>query len=431
MELLTIDRKIAPPIVDAVNFHLELKPYEKNTLDNGVPVYAINAGAEEVLLVEMVFFSGNSFEEKNLVAAATNFLLRNGTSKKKALEINEHFEYYGSFMNRACYNETATLTLHCLNKHISELLPVVEELITDSIFPEEELAIFKQNQKQRLSVSLKKPEFVAGRLIDSYLYGEKHPYGKYTTHEEYDALNREELISFHNKYYRNGNCIIFTAGKLPAGLFELLNKHFGKLPLGNNFQKPLHPVSSTKKPGEKFRVINDVNGVQGSIRIAREFPNRHHPDFQKVMVLNNILGGYFGSRLMSNIREDKGYTYGIHSYLQDHIQQSAWLVSTEAGKDVCEAAIHEIYKEMKRLQDEPVSEEELQLVRNYMMGSILGDLDGPFHIIARWKNYILNNLDETYFYSAMNTIRTVSAGELQQLAKKYLNPEAFYELVVQ
>jgi zinc protease len=430
MELLTVDRKIAPPIVDAVNFHLELKPYEKFTLDNDVPVYAINAGAEEVMSVEIVFFAGNSFEEKNVVAAATNFLLKNGTSKKKAFQINEHFEYYGSFLNRACYNETSTLTLHCLNKHIGELLPVVEELIIDSIFPEEELAIFKQNQKQRLSVSLKKSEFVASRLIDSYIYGEKHPYGKYSSHAEYDALNREELISFYNKYYKNGSCVIFTAGKLPPGLFELLNKHFGKLTFGNNFQKPLHQISSTKKAGEKFRITNDENGVQGSIRIAREFPNRHHPDFLKVMVLNNIFGGYFGSRLMANIREDKGYTYGIHSFLQDHIHQSGWLVSTEAGKDVCEAAISEVYKEMKRLQDEPVGEDEMQLVRNYMMGSILGDLDGPFHIIARWKNYVLNDLNGDYFYNAINTIRTVSPEELQQLAKKYLNPEDFYELVV-
>lgn len=430
MELLTVDRKKAPPIIDAVNFHLELKPYEKFTLDNGVPVYAINAGAEDVMMVELVFFAGNSFEEKNVVAAATNFLLKNGTSKKKAFQINEHFEYYGSFLNRACYNETSTLTLHCLNKHISELLPVVEELITDSTFPEEELAIFKQNQKQRLSVSLKKSEFVAGRLIDSYIYGEKHPYGKYSSHAEYDALNRDELISFYNKYYRHGNCVIFTAGKLPAGLFELLNKHFGKLLFGNNFQKPLHKISSTKKPGEKFRITNDENGVQGSIRIARDFPNRHHPDFLKVMVLNNIFGGYFGSRLMSNIREDKGYTYGIHSFLQDHIQQSGWLVSTEAGKDVCEAAIAEIYKEMKRLQDEPIGEDEMQLVRNYMMGSILGDLDGPFHIIARWKNYVLNELDGNYFYNAINTIRTVSPEDLQHLAKKYLNPDEFYELIV-
>ena len=430
METLTVDRKIAPPIIDAVNFHLELKNYEKFILDNGVPVYAINAGAEEVMMVDMVFFAGNSFEEKNLVAATTNFLLKNGTSKKKAFQINEHFEYYGSFLNRACYNETSTITLHCLNKHINELLPVVEELITDSVFPEEELAIFKQNQKQRLSVSLKKCEFVASRFIDSYLYGEKHPYGKFTSHAEYDALNREELIAYFDKYYRNGNCMIFASGKLPAGLFQLLNKHFGKLSLGNNFQKPFHEVSSTKKPGEKSRISNDPNGVQGAIRIARPFPNRHHPDFQKVMVLNNIFGGYFGSRLMSNIREDKGYTYGIHSYIQDHIQQSAWLISTEAGKDVCQATIEEVYKEMKRLCDEPIGERELQLVRNYMIGIILGDLDGPFHIIARWKNYILNGLDASYFYKAIETIRTVSAEELQELAKKYLNQDEFYELVV-
>ena len=133
---------------------------------------------------------------------------------------------------------------------------------------------------------------------------------------------------------------------------------------------------------------------------------------------------------MSNIREDKGYTYGIHSFLHNHVQRSAWMVSTEAGKDVCEATIAEVYKEMKDLREELVDEEELLLVRNYMMGSILGELDGPFQIIARWKNIILNDLTEQYFYDSINTIKTVSAEEIQQLAQKYLNPEEFYELVV-
>jgi predicted Zn-dependent peptidase len=170
--------------------------------------------------------------------------------------------------------------------------------------------------------------------------------------------------------------------------------------------------------------------VQGSIRIARPFPNRHHPDFMKAMVLNTVFGGFFGSRLMSNIREDKGYTYGIHSYVQNHIHQSAWMISTDAGKDVCEATIEEVYKEMKLLREDLVDDEELLLVRNYLIGTILGDLDGPFHIMGRWKNLILNNLTDDYFYRSIETIKTITADELRELAKKYLNPEQFYELVV-
>ncbi|MBI3139069.1 MAG: insulinase family protein [Sphingobacteriales bacterium] len=424
---MTIDRKQAPPIVDAVNFHLNLKPCQQFTLQNGVPVYAVDAGAEEVMLLEWVFFAGNSQEEQNLVAATTNFLLRNGTAKRTAFQINEHFEYYGAYLNRSCYNETATITLHCLTKHVAELLPVVKELITESTMPSEELAIYQQNMKQRLKVNLKKSDFVAGRLIDAYLYGEKHPYGKYSSAEEFDALERDQLLHFYNQYYTQGKLILFVAGKLPVNLESLLNQQFGDLPnqAVEVKQTALQPVTQ-----KKFRITNDPNGVQGSIRIARSFPNRHHPDFLKVQVLNALFGGFFGSRLMSNIREDKGYTYGIHSFLHNHIQHSSWMVSTEAGKDVCEATIGEVYKEMKGLRDEPVGEEELLLVRNYLMGSILGDLDGPFQIIGRWKNIVLHGLTEQYFYDSIRTIKTISAEELQALAEKYLQPEEFFELVV-
>ncbi|MEO7982670.1 MAG: pitrilysin family protein [Bacteroidota bacterium] len=421
------DRKQAPEIVDAVNFDLRLKRADKYILDNGVEVYAVNAGAEEVLSFEWVFFAGNWQEEQNLVAATANFLLRNGTSKRSAFQVNDHFEYYGSYLNRSCHNETASITLHCLTKHVKELLPVVKELITDSVMPQEELDIYKQNMKQRLKVSLQKSEFIANRLIDVYLFGEKHPYGKFSTAEEFDALNREQLLAFYKQYYQQGKLILFVAGKLPADIETVLNKNFGDLLTATNASKEIsvHPASE-----KKYRVTNDAKGVQGSIRLARPFPNRHHPDFLKTQLLNALFGGFFGSRLMSNIREDKGYTYGIHSHLQNHMHESAWMISTEAGKDVCEATIAEVYKEMKDLREELVDEEELLLVRNYMMGGILGDLDGPFHIIARWKNIVLHNLTEQYFYDSINTIKTVSAEELQQLAQKYLQPEEFYELVV-
>ena len=422
-----IDRNLAPEIVDAVDFDLRLKPYQKYILKNGVEVYAINAGAEEVMMVEWVYYAGDWYEEKTLVAATTNFMLKNGTSKKTAFQVNEHFEYYGAYLNRASYNETSTITLHTLSRHIDKLLPVVREMLTDSVFPEQELATYKKIMQQRLSVNLLKCDFVAHRMIDACLYGEQHPYGRYSRFEDYDAISREQILEFYRRYYQQGKFIIFTAGKLPANLEDFLNQNFGDLP-NNKIQSIGHSASPAAE--KKQRIQNDPNGVQGAIRIARPFPNRHHPDFLKVQVLNSLLGGFFGSRLMSNIREEKGYTYGIHSFIQNHIQQSAWMISTEAGRDVCEATIKEVYHEMQKLRDELVDEDELLLVRNYMMGSILGDLDGPFHIISRWKNIILNDLDEKYFYDSINTIKTITAEEVKQMAEKYLRPDEFYELVV-
>ena len=424
-----LNRKTAPSIIDAVKFKLNLKPYDLFTLDNGIPVYTINAGAQEVIQVELVLYAGNWYEQNKGVAAATNYMLKNGTTNRSAFQLNEDFEYYGAYSTRGCNNETATVSLHTLTKHLDKLLPVMNDMLTNVTFLEEELEIYKQNVRQRLAVNLQKAEFVAGRLIDAYLFGEHHPYGTYSNVEDVDALNVEQLRSFYQKYYLTGQCAIFVSGQLPANLQQQLNENFGKLTLSKPTFK-VNDIKATPAIEKKYRIHNDAKAVQGAIRIATDFPNRHHPDFKKIMVLNNVFGGFFGSRLMSNIREEKGYTYGIYSYLQNNMQQSAWLVSTEAGKDVCEATIEEVYKEMKLLREEKIGEEELLLVRNYMMGSILGDLDGPFQIMAKWKNIILNNLDEKYFYESIDAIRDTSAEELMALANKYLQPKNFYELVV-
>ncbi|MEI8058949.1 MAG: pitrilysin family protein [Ferruginibacter sp.] len=424
-----LNRTVSPPIKDAIEFDLKLKPYVQFTLDNGIPVYVVDAGTQEVLQMEMVFYAGNWFEQQQLVAGATNYLLKNGTHSKSAFQINEEFDYYGAHCNRNCFNETAVISLSALSKYLDKLLPVIKEIITDASFSEEELNTYKQNSKQRLSVSLKKSEFVAARLIDAYVYGEKHPYGVYTNATDIDALNTTLLKDFYKQYYVNGQCVIFVSGKIPADLQQQLNNNFGALTIS----KPtflVNNIAVAPATEKKYQIQNDAEGVQSSIRIARPFPNRHHPDFMKIMVLNTLFGGYFGSRLMSNIREDKGYTYGIHSYVQNHLQQSAWLISTEAGKDVTAATIEEIYKEMKLLREELVDDEELLTVRNYLIGTILGDLDGPFQIMGRWKNLILNNLDDQYFHNSIQTIKTISAEELRELAKKYLNPEDFYELIV-
>jgi len=425
----TLDRTQAPHIKDAIEFHLHLKPYQKMVLDNGVEVYTIDAGIEDLLQLEWVFFSGNWYEEQNGIAAATNHLLKNGTTAKSAFEINDHFDYYGAYLNRSCYNETATISLHTLNRHLPELLPVVSEIIMEASFPAQELEIYQQNMKQRLEVNLLKCDFVANRKIDECLYGLNHPYGKYSTAETYNLLKPESLRQFHQQYYKNGRCIMFVAGKLPSDIYQQLNTNFGKLPIHARTSVEItHPiVRATEK---KYNIVNDPNGVQAAIRIARPSINRLHPDFTKAQVLNTIFGGFFGSRLMSNIREDKGYTYGIHSFFQNHLSESAWMISTEAGKDVLEATIKEVYYEMQVLREELVEDDELLLVKNYLIGTVLGDLDGPFQIIGRWKNIILNNLTGAYFDNSIQTIKDITPKDIQEMAEKYLKPEEFYELVV-
>jgi len=423
------DRKVSPPIKDAIDYHISLKKPEIFKLDNGVTVYNIHAGTERVVQLEWVFKAGNWYEKKNNVAAAANFLLKNGTTKHNAYEINEYVDFYGAYLNRTCYNETASITLHCLSHHLEQLLPMVREILTDAVLPDQELQIFKQNMKQKLSVNLRKCDFVAGRKIDALLFGEKHPYGIYSELADYDALNREELLKHYHHYYRNGYCTVFSAGILPDNYAVLMNQYFGDLPLNTRLLEEVeHDI--IKDPQQKWNILNDPDGVQPAIRIARPFPTRKHPDFPKVQVLNAVFGGFFGSRLMTNIREDKGYTYGIYSFLVNHIHAGAWMISTEAGRDVAAATVNEVYHEMQQLREKPVDQEELLLVKNYLIGTLLGDLDGPFQIIGRWKNLILNDLDERFFYHSVDTIKTIGSKELQELANQYLQPDQFHELVV-
>lgn len=424
-----LNRSHAPSIKDAIEYHIELKKPDQFKLDNGVEVYNVQAGTEEVVQIEWVFKAGNWFEEKKLVASAANFLMKNGTSKKSAYEINEFVDFYGAYLNRSCYNETAVVTLHCLTRQLEYLLPLVQEIFMDAVLPQDELMIYQQNMKQRLAVNLKKCDFVAGRKIDALLFGEQHPYGVFSEMNDYDALQQEELKTFYESFYKNGHCTIFSAGILPVGYEKLLNSYFGQLPFNKTIvRKATHVIQPS--PQKKWNILNDPDGVQAAIRIARPCPIPSDPEFPKLQVLNVLFGGFFGSRLMTNIREDKGYTYGIYSYMMNHLHESAILISTEAGRDVCEATVKEVYYEMEQLKKGEIEKDELLLVKNYLIGTLLGDLDGPFHIISRWKNLILHGMTESQFYYAVETIKTIQAKELKQLAEKYLNPSEFYELVV-
>ncbi len=419
-----------PRILDAVNFDYVLQPVQKDVLHNGIPLYWLNAGTQDVVQIEWVFRAGLWHEPKTGIAQTTAALLKNGTSGKSSLQINEAIEFYGASLKVTPNNDYTIVTLHTLTKHLHDLLPVVKEIITEALFPEEEIKIYIQNARQRLSVSLKQCDFVANRNIDALLYGRQHPYGRFSEDKDLLLLKREELQAFHKKFYHFRNCTIFASGKIDDSHIKQIDSYFGKENWGSAQQPEELHHNIEPAPDKTLRITNDENGVQGAIRIARPFPGRSHPDFTPMIVLNTLFGGYFGSRLMANIREEKGYTYGIYSHIYSYKHAGSLLIATEAGREVAEDAVKEVYKEMDLLCTEKVDEDELQLVKNYILGNLLGDLDGPFSIMQRWKSLILNNLPDGQFDRNIETYKTINSRQLQDLAQKYLNKEDYYELIV-
>lgn len=426
---MALDRKIAPPIHDAVEFDYDLPPIQETRLKNGLPLYWLNAGVQDVVEINWVFPAGLWQEQKPAVAMATAGLLKNGTSKHTAPQIHEALEFYGASLKVSTGNDFAVVILHTLTKHLAALLPMIYEVLTEAIFPEEELRIHKQNSIQRLLVSEKQCEFIANQRIDALLFGEAHPYGRFSKKEKIEAVTREDLQLFYRNNFAMSGVKMFMAGNVGAEEVSLLDDVFG----GNiiTLSTSTEQTFAAPAPAERIqRINNDPNGVQGAIRIARQFPNRHHPDFAPMVVLNTLFGGYFGSRLMSNIREEKGYTYGIYSSLAPFQHGGSLTIHTEVGRDVIEPAVREIYHEMRLLCEEQADEEELLLVKNYLLGNLLGDLDGPFSILQRWRTLILNGLTVEHFNRNVQIYKNITTEQLQELAQRYYNTDDYYEVVV-
>jgi predicted Zn-dependent peptidase len=414
---------------DAVEFDYKLPGINKETLDNGLPLYWLNAGVQDVVQIDWIFPAGLWYEQKPSVAHAVAGLLKSGTSKYTSVQIHEALEFYGAQLKVAAGNDYATVTLYTLNKHLPSLLPMVYELLTDSTLPEHEIAIHKRNAIDKLLVNLRQCEFVANQQIEALLFGEEHPYGRYTRKEKIEALTREDLLTFYKSNYNLANVRMFMGGKAGAEEVKCLNEVFGKAAItASPIMVPKFELATSA--GRVHRINNDEAGVQGAIRVGRLFPNRHHPDYTPMVVLNTLFGGYFGSRLMSNIREDKGYTYGIYSSVTPEVSGGSMVIHTETGTGVIENAVKEIYYEMETLCNEEVSEEELLLVKNYLLGGLLGDLDGPFSILQRWRSLILNGFDENYFNNNVEIYKTITPAAIQALARKYYNRADFIEIVV-
>ncbi|NNC85540.1 MAG: insulinase family protein [Bacteroidia bacterium] len=418
MPSLAIDRT-KPPILQDVG-EINIIEATQVQLNNNIPLYTINAGEQDVLKFEIIFPGGTVHEKQHAVAVATTQLLDEGTEKHSAKEIAELFEYYGASIEKQTTFDGSSLILYTLNKHLGKTLSLFLEIIREANFPEKELSTYVTRRKQQLSINLEKVEFVARRDFMKQLFGSNHPYGYNTTVLDYDNLNTAIIKEHHKNCYALDNCKIIVSGKINSQVTDYINKIFGNDSVLSNVTQP-QKSNALDNMSDVTNVLHIAKegAIQSGIRIGKVLFNKTHKDFIELTVLNTVLGGYFGSRLMSNIREDKGYTYGIGSGLVSYQESGYFFITTQVGVDVCKDALKEIYKEIDILKSELIPEDELDLVKKYMQGAFVRGIDGPFELASTFKSLLLYNLDYSFLHNYLSVIQSVTSDRLRELAQEY------------
>lgn len=422
----TINRKIEPKGQSIENWNL--KEPDIYYLSNGIKVVEFDAGTQELVRIELIFRAGSWFQANNFVALATNMMLREGSKHNSSARISDQLDFYGAHLETTAEKDNAYVSLYTLNKHLQNTLPLLMEIVKEAAFPEQEFLTFSGKQRQMLEVNLQKVNYIARTRFNSLLFGKSHPYGNYMITEDIDKIQVSHLRDFHSSHYHASNCIIMVAGKIDPELKNSLERSFGG---GSWVKGEYHEIIHEVKTAEKRTHFHPKpDAVQSAIRMGLPLFNRSHPDYQGIMVLNTLLGGYFGSRLMNNLREDKGYTYGIGSAAIPLKHGGYFFISCEVGSDVTVDAIAQIRLELLRLAEERAGEKELTLVRNYLLGSFLRGIDGPFAMADVYRDVMEHGLDSSFHYSMLETIQGISSESLRTLAEKYLNPDQMFRLVV-
>ena len=395
-------------------------------LKNGIPLIGLHHADLALIRLDIRLMAGSYFQQKPSVAAAALKLITEGTSLLSAEEIVEQLDYFGSYFEVLVDRDFSTFTVYFPQSAASEILNIIKQLFDDAVFPQEKISIYKNSSKKTLAINLEKTSYLSHTQFIENVFGKEHPYGFSLSLSDIEALTREDIVQFYETHFHAGNMRIFAAGNLDDSFKELLNNTIGQLHRKKSNISTFIPV----QPQATRLYVEKENAIQSSICIGRRLFDRIHKDWMQTTVLNTVLGAYFGSRLMTNIREEKGLAYGIHSRMTSFLQDGMLLISADVNKDQVRQATDEIYKELLLLVRKKIPAQELSLVKNYLYGTFLRNFDGLFSQI---EHFIISDdyhFEDTYWETCLEAFKMADSSTLLALAKTYLNPDDMAEVVV-
>jgi zinc protease len=408
-----LDRTIAPTFVKSEE--VELQEAEKLQI-NGIPIHILRAGIQRVIKIEFVFNAGKAFEHLDGVAYFTAKMLREGTRSYNSKSIAHKLDDFGAHLELNSTLDFSMVSLYCMSKHVEELLPMLLEIVTEPVFPEDQLDLMKEIELQQLKIDLLKTSVKARRIFRQLMYGD-HPYGKSLNIEDIGPISTDKLKEHFNRCYTD--CEIFISGQFDED--DLVNLLYDQLPQKKGLNLGKKQLSINYITRTIYEEVKD--SLQTTLRLGFPFVGKHHKDYIPFQILNHIFGGYFGSRLMKNLREDKGFTYGIYSAVISMKDSAYFIIGTDVVQASADQAIEEILKEMKELKEEEVPMDELETVKNHITGSFQSDITSPFALMDKYKTVYMYNMDYSYYQRYFEMLDQITPADIKNLAEKYFTED--------
>lgn len=420
-----LDRQVAPPVQPLAS--VTLPAADVFLLPNGARLHIMRNDAQPVVRLQLVLPAGKWYEPAAGISLLTARMLLEGTRTRTARQIADEVAFYGASLECEQSFDRATLTLYCLTRHLPRLLPLVQDVLINPTFPATELELLKNRTIQNVRVERQKTSYLAAERFSHNLYGATHPYGSTFNEQLFATVTREALQAFHQTNYAVSKAEIFLCGDVYPADQNLVSELLGSTQASADFTAANDDLPLSAQPAHDYVTVAD--SIQAALRIGRQWPALTHPDTHKLQVLVKVLGGYFGSRLMKNIREDKGFTYGIYSSVGPREHATSFVIGTDVNAASANAAIREVHHELEILQNEQIPAEELQTVKNYMTGKFANELSTVFEQCDKYKNIVFLDLPTAYYSNFIEQVNHVTANELSALAQQYLSPTDMIEVV--
>ncbi|HYM21414.1 MAG TPA: pitrilysin family protein [Candidatus Kapabacteria bacterium] len=424
MTTLQLDRTKVPqpgPIT-AIRF----PKYITTSLTNGVPVYLVENHEQPLVSISLYFNGGSSLDTISTqgLASVAAEILNKGTATRTATEIAEAIDFVGGSLGASSSWDATGISTSILSRYLDTAIDLLSDITLNPKFADEELERIRIQRIAGIKQAKSDGGYLADVIFSRNVYG-THPYGFEAggTESAIAALRTDDLKKYFSNISGCSGAFFIVAGDVTEKeIISKLSSAFADLKQEHNSSFPRYPIPDTRRP--KASLIEKPQAVQSALRVGHLGIDRAHNDYVALYVLNMLLGGYFNSRINQNLREKNGFTYGARSYFDARKQTGAFVVSTEVRTEVTAAATREIASEIRRIAELPVTESELSMVKQYIIGSFPLSIETPQQIANRIATLVLFDLEKDYYDNFRDAVARITADDLLRAAKEHLHPDA-------